>query len=52
VELIESLARQQQRCERELTYTERLAFNWSNNSASDQDITVQHSKQLREARDD
>jgi cob(I)alamin adenosyltransferase len=51
--LIEYFERQKQRCERELKYTEAEDFRLSERTAQgEKDITEEHIKQLREARDD
>jgi len=53
MDLIEYFERQKQRCERELTYTEAPSFQLIAKTAQDdQDVTLQHIQQLRDARDD
>jgi hypothetical protein len=51
--LIEYFERQRQRCERELRYAEAADFRLSERTAGgEKDITEEHIRQLREARDD
>lgn len=51
--LIEYFERQKQRCERELEYAGAADFRLSERTAQgERDITAEHIRQLREARDD
>jgi hypothetical protein len=51
--LIEYFERQKQRCERELRYAEAPDFRLAEKTAQgEKDITEEHIRQLREARDD
>jgi hypothetical protein len=53
MDLIEYFERQKQRCERELRYSEAPGFRLFERTAhGQQDITEQHIRQLREARDE
>jgi cob(I)alamin adenosyltransferase len=53
MDLIEYFERQKQRCERELKYAEATDFRLCEKTAQgDKDITEEHIKQLREARDE
>jgi hypothetical protein len=53
MDLIEYFERQKQRCERELTYTQAAGFQlFERTPQGEQDITEQHIRQLREARDE
>lgn len=52
MDLIEYFERQKQRCERELKYSEAPDFRlFERTLQGQQDITEQHIRQLREARD-
>jgi hypothetical protein len=51
--LVEYFERQKQRCERELKYTEAPGFQlYEKTPQGAQEITQQHIRQLREARDE
>ena len=51
--LIEYFERQKQRCERELKYAETAGFQLLEKTAKgEKDVTAEHIKELREARDD
>lgn len=51
--LIEYFERQKQRCERELKYAEAADFRLAERTPhGEKDITAEHIRQLREARDD
>lgn len=53
MDLIEYFERQKQRCERELRYAEAVGFQLFEKTAEgEKDITDEHIKQLREARDE
>lgn len=53
MDLVEYFERQKQRCERELKYAEAAGFQlFEKTAAGEKDITDEHIKQLREARDD
>ena len=53
MDLIEYFERQKQRCERELKYAEAAGFQlFEKTSEGEKDITGEHVKQLRTARDD
>lgn len=53
MDLVEYFERQKQRCERELKYAEAAGFQLFEKTAHGaKDITDEHIKQLREARDD
>lgn len=53
VDLIEYFERQKERCERELKYAEAADFRLAERSGQgEKDITEEHIKQLRDARDD
>jgi multidrug resistance efflux pump len=53
MDLIEYFERQRRRCERELKYAEAAGFQLCEQTAhGEQDITQEHIRQLREARDD
>ena len=53
MDLIEYFERQKQRCERELGYAEAADFRLFEKTAQgEKDITDEHIKQLRDARDD
>ena len=53
VDLIEYFERQKIRCERELKYAAAADFRLTERTGQDEkDITEEHIKQLREARDD
>jgi hypothetical protein len=53
VDLIEYFERQKLRCERELAYAEAPDFRLTERTGrSEKDITEEHIKQLRDARDD
>jgi len=53
MDLIEYFERQRQRCERELGYAQAADFRLFEKTArGEQDITDEHIKQLRDARDD
>jgi hypothetical protein len=53
MDLIEYFERQKQRCERELKYAEAADFRLLEKTAQgERDITDEHIKQLRDARED
>jgi hypothetical protein len=53
MDLIEYFERQKQRCERELKYAEATGFQLVEKTAEgERNITGEHVKQLRDARDD
>lgn len=53
MDLIEYFERQKLRCERELTYAEAADFRLTERiGQGEKDITEEHIKQLRDARDD
>ena len=53
MDLIEYFERQKERCERELKYAEAADFRLTERTGQgERDITQEHIKQLREARDD
>ena len=53
MDLIEYFERQKQRCERELKYAEAADFRLTERTGhGEKDITEEHIKQLRDARED